>query len=76
MSSFLTVSPEKISERSFVDGAKHRNGLPEIYNTYSFEKHDLWWDPKIEDLMPILRPLYATSWLIDDFLKDNSHFGA
>jgi hypothetical protein len=36
----------------------------------------MWWNPSCEDLMPILRPLYATSWLIEDFLRENNHFGA
>ena len=32
--------------------------------------------PDSEDVQAILRPLFITSWLIDDFLADNDFFGA
>jgi hypothetical protein len=37
---------------------------------------DPFHDPDTEDAEAILRPLYTTSWLIDDFLADNDFFGA
>jgi hypothetical protein len=40
------------------------------------EGSDEWWQPETEDLMPVLRPLFATSFLIDDFFGDNDFFGA
>merc|ERR1711865_226771 len=43
---------------------------------YSFCNTDPFHMPLQEELLPVLRPLYLTSWLLDDFLNDNHMFGA
>lgn len=72
MATHLVMQPEKITEESFLDLYKQRRELHPVYNSYTRIKgvrpHD--------DLEPVLRPLYTTSFLIDDWLDDNNFFGA
>jgi hypothetical protein len=53
------------------------SALHAVYNSYSRCSADPFHDPSTPR-MPrrILRPLFTTSWLIDDFLADNDFFGA
>ncbi|MCJ9427834.1 DUF2855 family protein [Kordiimonas marina] len=76
MSSHLTVSPVKCSPAGFMDGAAHRRELSPIYNTYVRTTTDPGYSADGEDLQMIFRPLFMTSFLIDDFLDDNDYFGA
>jgi len=56
-----------------VDAAPHRAGLPPVYNQYQRVPHG---DPAAEAYEELLRPLFTTSFLIDDWLADNDVFGA
>lgn len=67
------MQPEKVTPGSFLDLYKSRRELHPVYNSYTRSSakkvpHD--------DLQPVLRPLYTTSFLIDDWLADNGFFGA
>jgi len=69
------MTPVKVSKGGFMDGAAHRQELHSLYNRYVFTSAD----PSFEvhkDLQPLLRPLFTTSFLIDDFLDDEGFFGA
>lgn len=72
----LVVAPSRVSAAGFVDGAAHRQALALVYNQYSFCDADPGWKPELEGLQAVLRPLFITSFLIDDFLADNGFFGA
>ena len=72
----LVVAPSKVSAGGFVDGAAHRQELALVYNQYAFCDADPGWKPEFEALQAVLRPLFTTSFLIDDFLADNAFFGA
>jgi len=76
MSTHLTVTPDKITERGFVDAAPHRAPLPPVYNQYSVVSADPNHRAEHEDAIMLFRPLFTTSFLIDDFLDDNGFFGA
>lgn len=76
MSSHLVVSPAKVSPASFMDGAPHRTQLPVIYNLYVNVATDPSYNREGEDLQALYRPLFMTSFLIDDFLAENDTFGA
>lgn len=76
MSSYVVVEPHKISPAGFLDGAAHRAGLNDIYNSYSLTAKDPSYNARTEDLQMLYRPLFTTSFLIDDFLTDNEFFGA
>ena len=72
----LIVQPDRVNAGGFVDGADHRAALPAVYNQYLRCSSDPGYHPKREAEQMILRPLFFTSFLIDDFLKDNAFFGA
>jgi hypothetical protein len=76
MSSHLVVEPRQVTEAGFVDATQHRSALPPAYNQYQRVAGATDYDPKREREYSILRPLYVTSFLIDDWLDDNAMFGA
>ncbi|HSV50681.1 MAG TPA: DUF2855 family protein [Burkholderiaceae bacterium] len=60
----------------FVETSAHRSALPAVYNRYTRSARNGRADPLRDDLHVVLRPLFTTSWLLDDFLADNGYFGA
>jgi hypothetical protein len=50
----------------FVDAAAHRAELPPTYNAYQTVAAD----DELGDYRSLLRPLFMTSWLLDDFLAE------
>ena len=75
-SSHLVVRPEEVDERGFVDASPHRSKLPAVYNRYARTDADALYDPGTEDELILFRPLFLTSFLLDDFLARNEFFGA
>ena len=72
----LVVAPSKVSVNGFVDGTAHRQELALVYNQYAFCDVDPGWKPELEGVQSVLKPLFMTSFLIDDFLAENQFFGA
>lgn len=66
----LVVSPGKISPHGFTDMSAHRAQLPGFYNVYHFNDNDSAYKAEFEDVQMLVRPLYATGWLIDDCLME------
>lgn len=69
------LMPTRGSLFGFSDGAEHRQSLHALYNGYTFVDADPSFGVH-SDLQPVLRPLFTTSFLIDDFLAANDFFGA
>lgn len=76
MASHAVLRPERVSDGSFVDASPHRQKLPPAYNLYTRCAKDPIWRPGDEALYALLRPLFVTSFLIDDFLAEENFFGA
>jgi len=76
MSEHLVVSPERVDGRGFFDGAAHRRPMASAYNHYLRTDADASYDPDREAQQMLLRPLFFTSYLVDDLLVDNEDFGA
>lgn len=76
MSSSVVLQPTRVSKAGFADGAAHRAALHPVYNQYLRCSADPFYTADSEDTQALLRPLFMTSWLIDDFLADNDFFGA
>jgi hypothetical protein len=76
MATDVVLVPTKCTAAGFVDGAGHRRELPAVYNHYLRCSTDPAYDPSREAEQALLRPLFTTSFLIDDFLADNADFGA
>ncbi len=76
MSSHLRVAPAKVGPAGFVDASPHREALHALYNRYVRNATDPLYDERHEAIQALLRPLFVTSFVIDDFLADNAFFGA
>lgn len=76
MASHVLLRPGHLSKRGLVDTAAHRATLPALYNGYTRMAAD---PPALADLQherSLLFPLFATSYLLYDYLVDNAFFGA
>jgi hypothetical protein len=68
--------PTKVSKGTIVDGTAHRRELPAIYNQLIRCAEDPAYRPEREGLQALLKPLFATAFLIDDFFAEKDFFGA
>ena len=75
MASGAVLTPDRMSAARFTDAATHRSELPAVYNQYFRCGADPLYTRDTEDIQALLRPLFITSWLIDDFLEDSDFFG-
>jgi hypothetical protein len=73
--SHVVLQPDRVSARGFVDAAPHRAALHGVYNQYVRCDSDAMYTANSEAQQALLRPLFLTAWLIDDFLADNGFFG-
>jgi len=69
-SSRLLVTPVSVDPAGFVDGSPHRAALPSAYHRYLATGADPFYRPGTEEIQMLLRPLFFTSFLIDDQLDD------
>ena len=71
MAEHAVLSPARADAQSFLDGAAHRRDLATVYNRYTRAERR-----EDDDLAALFRPLFTTSFLIDDFLAESDWFGA
>lgn len=76
MADHASLTPSRVTATGFVDGSPHRAQLPRVYNHYLRCSSDPFYRAGTEPVQALLRPLFTTAWLIDDFLADNDFFGA
>ncbi|CAN7658254.1 DUF2855 family protein [Acidovorax sp. LjRoot118] len=76
MSTHAVLTPARLTPAGFYDGAAHRASLHAVYNQYVRTRTDPFYTPDSEEIQALLRPLFITSWLIDDFMADQQFFGA
>jgi hypothetical protein len=70
-STHLVVTPAGAGEHGFNDAAAHRQPLPSAYQRYLNTATDPFYTEDSEALQMLLRPLFYTSFLIDDALDDD-----
>jgi hypothetical protein len=70
-SSHLVVTPGGADGHGFVDASPHRAELPPTYQRYELVETDPFYRADTEDMQMLLRPLFSTSFLIDDQLADD-----
>jgi Protein of unknown function (DUF2855) len=70
-SSYLLVTPLAADQGGFLDGMPHRAVLPAAYQRYLATNADPFYEADTEELQMLLRPLFFTSFLIDDQLFDD-----
>lgn len=76
MASDVVLQPVGLTTSSFIDGASHRRALHPVYNHYRRCAADPDYQPSREAEQALLRPLFTTSFLIDDFFDDQKSFSA
>lgn len=76
MSSHLKILAGKVSEKQFVDVSPHRAELAPIYSQFQRAAANPVYQVDREDQDSLLRGLFLTSWLCEDFMYDNNCFGA
>jgi hypothetical protein len=76
MSRYLVTRPTRVTEADFMDGAPHREKLHAIYNRYVATAVDPGYRKETEDAQMLFRPLFTTSFLMDDFFSSSNFFGA
>lgn len=76
MSSHLLIQAGRVTERGFTDVSAHRAELPGVYNQYTRTGNDPAYAAGAEDTQMLFRPLFMTSFILDDFLAVNDFFGA
>ena len=76
MASHTVLTPVRVNPGGWSDGAPHRAELHPVYNQLTRCAADPFYTADTEAVQALLRPLFITSWLIDDFLADNDFFGA
>jgi hypothetical protein len=74
-SSHLVVVPVDADGAGFVDGSAHRAELPSAYHRFLATGADPFYRADTEEIQMLLRPLFFTSFLIDDQLADENLVG-
>ena len=76
MSTAFKLRPGVRRHGGFSDESAHRAGLAPVYNSYVLNSEDALYTADTEELQVLFRPLFVTSFLIDDFVADSGYFGA
>jgi NADPH:quinone reductase-like Zn-dependent oxidoreductase len=76
MSNHLVIEAEAANPHSFSDAAAHRRPTAPVYRQYTRVATDPMYDANTEDQTMLLRGLFMTSFLVDDFVADADFFGA
>ncbi len=74
MGNEVVLTPARVSPAGFSVSDGARGKLAAVYNQYTNCATDPFYSHGSEAVQCLLRPLFITSWLIDDFLADNSFF--
>jgi hypothetical protein len=76
MATHLKITAGNISKAGFSDVSPCREGLSPVYCRFDRVSENPFYQQKNEDYDILLRGLFTTSWLVDDFMFDNQYFGA
>jgi hypothetical protein len=70
MSRYLVIEPSVVSPAGITDGAPHRADISPFYNQYTPTAGDALYQPEHEDALMLMRGLFMTSFLADDFIAE------
>jgi hypothetical protein len=71
LASHVMLQADRVSAGGFVESSPHRQALPAVYNRYMRSTKN-----ENDHFNSLLRPIFITSFVLDDFLADNDFFGA
>ena len=75
-STHLKIQAGKAGAANFSDVSPHREGLAPVYAQFDRASANPIYEAAREDQDSLLRGLFMTSWLVEDFLEVNDQFGA
>lgn len=70
MSRYVVIEPSSVGAGGIVDGSAHRAGIAIGYNTYNPTEGDALYVTEHEDALMLLRGIFLTSFLAEDFIDD------
>jgi hypothetical protein len=76
MASHVKIVVGKVTETGFFDVSEHRAGLSPVYSSFERVAKNPFYNKENEDFDLLVRGLFTTSWLIEDFMFDQGYFGA
>lgn len=76
MATHFKILAGKMSATGFSDISPYREGLSPLYAAFERVTNNPFYTPENEDFEILVRGLFTTSWLVDDFMDDNHYFGA
>jgi len=76
MAEYIIMEAGKVSSFGFQDMMSHRQPLPVLYNRYTNVAMEKAYADSSAAMQMIFRPLFTTSFLLDDMLIENEVFGA
>jgi hypothetical protein len=76
MATHLKIIAGKVNPSAFSDINPCREGLSPVYARFDRVTANPFYQLKNEDYDILLRGLFTTSWLVDDFMFDNNYFDA
>ena len=76
MSKYLLIRADGVGPAQYVDASPHRQESAPAYRMYTRTGADDLYEEAREDQILLLRGLFMTSFLVDDFLADNDFHGA
>ncbi|MFU8813696.1 MAG: DUF2855 family protein, partial [Pseudomonadales bacterium] len=81
MATHLLIEAGQVSPRQLLDVSAHRQDLARVYNQYQRAQYQraaaaAGASRQAEDAQMLYRPLFTTSFLLDDFLADRDFFAA
>ncbi|MEL7451117.1 MAG: DUF2855 family protein [Pseudomonadota bacterium] len=72
----LTILAGDVTRSRIVDVSPHRRDYAPVYAQFDRASANPIYNPAREDHDSLLRGLFMTSWLVEDFLEVNDRFGA
>lgn len=76
MSSHALLTVGRVTPATLTEASPHRRELAPVYNSYVRVAADPGMPPGSEPFVSLMRPLFTTSFLIDDLLAESAFFGA
>ncbi|HWP65422.1 MAG TPA: DUF2855 family protein [Candidatus Limnocylindria bacterium] len=76
ISTYVDLRVGRVTPSSFTEVSPHRTALPPFYNEYARVAADPGYTRANEGVIAIFRPLFATGFLLDDFIAREDGFGA
>ena len=76
MATHVKIIAGRLSSTGFSDISPYRDGLSPLYSAFERVNTNPFYQHKNEDFDILLRGLFTTAWLVDDFMFDNHYFEA